>query len=686
MCNITKAKSLIDSAELLADKVHAYDLLTETLLQKSNFLAEIGRYKQSNEYLYRYIRMKDSLEVKSTIDRINNIKSSMESELNAAENRLLKKEQEKQSQYLSYQVIVIVTITLIILILAAYLFQYYKRLKQQKDHNNKLDKLNRIITRKNDQIEEINKNLDTRLISTSKMLQESQNIAKLGSWEYDVDTRELKWTDEVYNLLDLEPQSVTPTIELLSNYIKEKDFEELRNTLRKIEEIREKQLITIEATTASGTEKSVSIKIIPEEIDGHLSRVFGTTLDVTDRLKNEQKQREILRTLLELSKSANLKKTSLTGFIEDLLFKASQTIKVSRVSFWLFDEKSQSISCFRSYKGGKFMKEKHIHYVKDLPRYFKVLEESRTIAASDAYSDPRTEEFTHGYLQKYDIKSLLDAQVRLEDRFLGIVSFEKIKTAREWTFSDQRFAGSLADIIAMAFSSSENKKLVLEKEKLIETLVRKNQNLKEFAYVISHNLRDPVTQVMGLSNLLLENNLDKETREEVIKRIGEGSMKLDMVIKDLSIVLTSQEKTDKQFRKVKLKEIIDKTTWVFSEEINKINPEIILDFNNDLTLVGPLDYYSNMIYNLFSNSIKYRKPDEKLIITVSAIQEDHHCTIKFSDNGQGFDLEKYRDKIFKMYQRFHMDVDGRGIGLYIVKKQIEQLGGNIAVDSTSGNR
>ena len=93
----------------------------------------------------------------------------------------------------------------------------------------------------------------------------------------------------------------------------------------------------------------------------------------------------------------------------------------------------------------------------------------------------------------------------------------------------------------------------------------------------------------------------------------------------------------------------------------------------------------SIFYNLISNSLKYRDHSRDCNISIHVDFEDKSVTLTFADNGIGIDLEKYKDKVFGLYKRFHKDVaDGTGVGLHLIKEQIETLGGNINVKSELG--
>src|SRR5690606_28851856 len=92
-------------------------------------------------------------------------------------------------------------------------------------------------------------------------------------------------------------------------------------------------------------------------------------------------------------------------------------------------------------------------------------------------------------------------------------------------------------------------------------------------------------------------------------------------------------------------------------------------------------YVESILYNLMSNSLKYRHPDRIPEINIEASDEEGFMVLRHTDNGLGIDLEQNKTKLFNLYKRFHFHVEGKGLGLYLVKAQIEALGGKVRVES-----
>ena len=105
------------------------------------------------------------------------------------------------------------------------------------------------------------------------------------------------------------------------------------------------------------------------------------------------------------------------------------------------------------------------------------------------------------------------------------------------------------------------------------------------------------------------------------------------------------------------------------------------DFSEVDEMLTIKSYMYSVFYNLISNSIKYRKPDEKPVIRIASKKDGARIGLTFQDNGIGIDIDRYRSDLFGLYKRFHAHAEGKGMGLYMVKSQVETMGGRITITS-----
>ncbi len=239
----------------------------------------------------------------------------------------------------------------------------------------------------------------------------------------------------------------------------------------------------------------------------------------------------------------------------------------------------------------------------------------------------------------------------------------------------------LPDGLSVYFKDiSERKRAEEERAALMSQIMRRNKDLEQFSYMVSHNLRAPVANIIGLAE-----ELDYEGHTTEVKKVLTNDMlvsvsRLDEVIFDLNSIL--QLKKDQP----DMHETIDfaSLTQGISNEISTLiqQQDVTIKTNFEVGSINSIkSYLHSIFYNLIVNSIKYRRDDVNPIIHISSQISENGLTLVFSDNGIGIDLETKADQVFGLYKRFHNHVDGKGLGLFMVKTQVEILGGTISVHS-----
>ena len=127
--------------------------------------------------------------------------------------------------------------------------------------------------------------------------------------------------------------------------------------------------------------------------------------------------------------------------------------------------------------------------------------------------------------------------------------------------------------------------------------------------------------------------------------------------------------------------LLDDIKYSINNLLVNENVEITSDFSEAEEMTTLKTYMYSIFYNLVSNSIKYRQHGIKPLIEITSKKEKNNVVLTFKDNGLGMDLVHKGDQVFGMYKRFHSHTEGKGMGLYMVKTQVETLGGKITVDS-----
>ena len=221
----------------------------------------------------------------------------------------------------------------------------------------------------------------------------------------------------------------------------------------------------------------------------------------------------------------------------------------------------------------------------------------------------------------------------------------------------------------------------LELEKMTHDLLRYNNELEHFAYITSHNLRAPVVNMVMLQNLYNSSQPEDPENTEIMEKMRSSILKLNETISDLTdvVALKKDPRGSKSVFSVytAVKEILKS----IESQVLKAGARVEFLFDESLKVNVDRSHFTNIVLNLLTNAIRYKHPDRDVVIQISASKSDGFMVLGIHDNGLGLDLIKTKGKLFDLYQRFHPEIEGKGLGLYLVKSQIEGLGGMINVQS-----
>ena len=303
----------------------------------------------------------------------------------------------------------------------------------------------------------------------------------------------------------------------------------------------------------------------------------------------------------------------------------------------------------------------------------------------DELSDIHFLEFLHPSIRQEAAKFPMKLLQRKSKNFHNeqiIVRKDKTERYAEITTSMINFEGNPA-MLGVVFDISDRKKSEIDRNKLIDRLTIQNKNLEDFSYIISHKLRSPVASIMGLIDLLDENGLSAQNLE-LLEHLTSSTQNLDAVIQDLSKTMNIKKTSDEQWEEVDLGNVVKSVRQALSDRIENNKAMIGVDIADLENLYSIRSYLQNILFNLLSNALKFRDPERHPIIKIVSGQIGDQIELLVKDNGLGIDLETNKDRIFKLYERFHPEINGRGIGLHLVKTQVESLGGSIHVESEVG--
>lgn len=467
------------------------------------------------------------------------------------------------------------------------------------------------------------------------LLEEKSEIANMGTWEYDLMTDEMKWDSKTQDIHEV-PNDYIPTTTEAHDFYKNGYS---RNTISMtfIKAIRDEISWSekVKLITAKGNEIWVINSGKPIYTNGEFTGIIGTIQNINEITIKEGKIKE-----------------------NQYLFKT------------LIDNIPLNI------------------YIKDL--------ESKKVLANKAEIEFYGLTHEHEMLGKDDFEFLdkkTAQEIRKED--LLVMQDRQEIISKEMTFNtkDGRVATFLKSkipligldnkaygLIGISIDVSDIKQKEHELKDLINVTTLQNEKLLNFAHIISHNLRSHSANFSMLINFLIDEK-NEEEKKTIIQMLLNSSNNLLDTLKNLNEVVEINTNTSLKKKEIFIHQELTKIQQNLSMFLKQEKVEILNNIPAETKIIAVPSYVESILTNLITNAIKYKSNDRPPKIEISSYIDNKYMVITIKDNGKGIDLEKYGDKIFKMYKTFHDNKDSRGIGLYITKNQIEAMNGKIIVES-----
>ena len=466
------------------------------------------------------------------------------------------------------------------------------------------------------------------------LLEKSNRLARIGSWEIDVVNGSVYWSDITKEIREVE-----------------KDFEPDLNTgigfftegvNKEIISARLNQCIKdgtpwdeeLQITTFKGNLKW--IRTIGEAVfvNGKCAKIYGSFQDITDRKNAVEK---VLRSETRLN-------------IAQL---------IAQVGSWEIDVKTNIQSWSAEFYRILEIDDSIIpSYDAFLPLVVRDDRAKAIKAMNDAFPNQKDSWFDFRFVRK--------------NGELGYAS-------SEWKFEFSS-DGKPLYIYGILRDLTIEKKAEIERIKMISDITQRNKDLEQFSYIISHNLRAPVANILGLTEELKDESHNAASKLMLTEALSGDVKRLENVIADLNTILQTKREINERKEIVNFLELVDNIKYSINDLIQEKGVHIKTNFAiEEVNIIK--SYIHSIFYNLISNSIKYRKSDCDLLIEITSYMSDDKLYLVFKDNGRGIDLETKGDQLFGLYKRFHADTEGKGMGLYMVKTQLEALGGKISAVS-----
>jgi signal transduction histidine kinase len=232
--------------------------------------------------------------------------------------------------------------------------------------------------------------------------------------------------------------------------------------------------------------------------------------------------------------------------------------------------------------------------------------------------------------------------------------------------------------------TSELKNEKAEAERRNAELRKINSDLDNFIYTASHDLKAPISNIEGLVNEIKGSHIyDEDELHPLVDMMSSSIDRFKNTISELTEITKVQRGFNEDIEIIDIKELFEEVQEGLIGPIRENETEIEFNFDKAPVISFTKKNLRSIIYNLLSNAVKYRSPDRKPFIRVTTQPAGDYTLLTVEDNGLGIAPSQI-GKIFSMFKRLHDHVEGSGIGLYIVKRMIENGGGKIEVESALG--
>lgn len=221
-----------------------------------------------------------------------------------------------------------------------------------------------------------------------------------------------------------------------------------------------------------------------------------------------------------------------------------------------------------------------------------------------------------------------------------------------------------------------------EAEKHARVIKAHNERLVDFAHIVSHNLRSHASNLQ-LTLETFDDAASLSDLESFKNYLSQISNDLNRSLRHLNVVVTTHV-ANPTIETINISDFIQQIIAPFETQLMEKKVTLKLNFDEYDTIEYVPDYLESIFKNLISNAVKYSDPTRDPVISITTKHRGGKNLMVIKDNGIGIDLIKNKDKIFKLYKTFHTNEDARGLGLFVVKNQVESQGGDISVKSTLG--
>ena len=471
------------------------------------------------------------------------------------------------------------------------------------------------------------KRVEEELKRSEASLRDAQRLAKVGSWEWECGTGAVRWSDEMYVIHGVDPQTFSDIPGNYLNLVHPDDRKSVEESVLHSWEGSIPNSMKYRIVLPDGFVRKVHSQgeIVAVDEKGKPARMIGTVQDITEREQAE----ETIRALIDATHD----------FV--CLFDAEGNVIVANKAF--------------AYSFGKDVSEL-------IGRHLTEIIPSKAGIRRWRYAQ---EAIGKGEVIRFDDER--------DGHYYNSIFYPILNSQ-----------GKTEKLAVFAQEITESKRIREELEKRTVQLEQANRELETFTYTASHDLQAPLRAINGFSEMILKDK-GSDLDDETVRRLAviqENTEKMQQLIEDL----LNLSRIGRQALSLKVIDMdaLVKDVWKELEAVYHEKP-LVLKTQDLLPAFGDQALIRQVLVNLLSNAIKYSAPRKRIEVEVGSYRQNSGNVYYVKDHGVGFDMTFY-DKLFGVFQRLHnaSEFEGTGIGLAIAQRIVHLHGGQIWAEGQEG--
>jgi len=498
--------------------------------------------------------------------------------------------------------------------------------------------------------------VEKALRSGEERLERAEEIARAGSWEWEVASGQVTWSPGLFRLYGVDPGEFQPSLESYIGLVHPED--------------RDRVLENITRSVQGGTPFSSECRVIrPDgaellvwsrgevvrDSEGRTVRLVGICHDVTERKRAEEALREREERL-------------------------ALTIEAADIGTWDWDPRTGDLQCSRRCKELFGLPEDARVDMQIWARAIHPDDRERILGLVEWVGKP---ESGGAYDTEYRTVGLAADPVERWVRAQGRIYYDAKGVAR-------RGLGTVIDVTERKRFEQDTKDLTVSLERRVAERTAELEGalheMEAFTYAVAHDLRAPLRALHGLSDILLADYTDRPLDEDgsgYLLKIREASLRMDVLIQDI-LGYARLRKEDLPRLPVDLAPLASGVLAHMADDVRSLGATVRLEGGPATAVANPV-LLTQAFQNLISNALKFVPPGAKPDVRVKIEPRDYTVVLSVEDNGIGIAPEHY-ERIFGVFQRLNLleEYPGTGIGLAIVRRAVERMGGRVGVRSEPG--